>query len=82
MNYRFARFGSSHNLTGMSLESLMQEAAKLDDAENRRLSAYLISLRNSREPGHAEKMTRLIDDKDPNNWVTLEGLDRRLGLES
>ncbi|MFM2141569.1 MAG: hypothetical protein RLZZ476_113 [Verrucomicrobiota bacterium] len=64
----------------MSLETIMEEARKLTDAESRRLSAFLLSLR--REPGFAEEMTRMIDDKDPKNWATLEQLDKRFGIAS
>lgn len=62
----------------MSLESIMEEARKLSDAESRRLSAFLLSLR--REPGFAEEMARLIDDKTPQNWATLEQFDQRYGV--
>ena len=64
----------------MSLESIMEEARKLSDAESRRLSAFLLSLR--REPGFAEEMARLIDDKTPQNWTTLEQFDQRYGIAS
>jgi hypothetical protein len=59
----------------MSLETIMEEARKLTNAESRRLSAFLLSLR--REPGFAEEMTRMMDDKEPKNWATLEQLDQR-----
>ena len=64
----------------MSLETLMEEARKLTEAESRRLSAFLVSLR--REPGFAEEMARLVDDKDPKNWATLEQFDQRYGTAS
>ncbi len=66
----------------MSLETIMEEAGKLSDEDSRRLSAYLVSVRRSREAGYAEEMARRIDDKDPKNWVTIEDLDRRYGFES
>jgi hypothetical protein len=59
----------------MSLETIMEEARKLTNAESRRLSAFLLRLR--REPGFAEEMTRMMDDKEPKNWATLEQLDQR-----
>ncbi len=64
----------------MSLETIMEEARKLTEAESRRLSAFLLSLR--REPGFAEGMTRMIDDKEPKNWATLEQFDQRYGIAS
>ena len=64
----------------MSLESIMEEARKLSDAELRRLSAFLLSLR--REPGFAEEMARLVDDNEPKNWATLEQLDQFYGAAS
>lgn len=78
----FASLGFGNKLGGMSLESLMQEAAKLSEQESRRLSAFLVSMRASREEGHAEEMARRIDDKDPANWTTIEDLDKRFGLSS
>ena len=64
----------------MSLESIMEEARKLSDAESRRLSAFLLSLRH--EPGFAEEMARLVDDKESKNWTTLEQLDQRYRVAS
>jgi hypothetical protein len=64
----------------MSLETIMEEARQLSEADARRLSAFLVSLR--RDPDFAEEMARRIDDKDPKNWATLEEFDRRFGLAS
>lgn len=78
----FASPGLANKFKDMSLELLMQEAAKLSEQDSRKLSAFLVSMRSSREEGHAEEMARRIDDKDPANWATIEDLDKRFGLGS
>jgi hypothetical protein len=64
----------------MSIEALKQELADLDDASRRHIMAYLLSIEDHKDADYAAKMARLIDDKNPSNWMTLEELDKRLSL--
>ena len=41
----------------------------------------LNSIEDQRNTEHMAEMARLIDDKDPSHWVTLEELERRLNLK-
>ena len=46
--------------------------------ERRRLAALLVSLRHKDLDNYRTRMARKIDDDSPENWVTLEEMDRRL----
>lgn len=62
----------------MSLETLKQEAAALDDTSRKELFSFLISLREQQWAGQARKMARSLDDPDPNRWLTLDEFRARL----
>jgi hypothetical protein len=64
----------------MSVEELERELSGLDDAERHRIMAYLVSIEDQKHVEYMEKMARKIDDKDPSHWITLEELEKRLGL--
>jgi hypothetical protein len=64
----------------MSVEELEREVEGLDDAERRRLMAHLIALEDRKHTEYLEMLARRIDDKDPSHWITLEELEKRLGL--
>lgn len=66
----------------MSIDTLKLEVNSLDDRQRRQLMAYLVGLEMSKDAEHAAEMARRMDDKDPSHWVTLEEMDRRLGLAS
>jgi hypothetical protein len=65
----------------MSVDAILQELPKLESAELSRIRDLLNSIEDQRNTAHMTEMARLIDDKDPANWITLEELDRRLGLK-
>ncbi len=64
----------------MSLEMIEQEIAALDDAKLRRLIAYAVVLQDRRSGKLAQELAAKLDDPNPDRWVPLEELDRRLGL--
>lgn len=67
----------------MSIDALEKEVASLDLKARKRLLSYILSLNASEEdPEYLSKLGRLIDDKDPSHWVSLEELERRLDLKS
>lgn len=66
----------------MSIEALKEELASLDLTSRKELLGYLLSLNEREEdPEYLAKLGRMIDDKDPAHWVTLEELERRLNLK-
>jgi len=65
----------------MSVDAILQELPKLESAELSRIRDLLNSIQDQRNTVHMAEMARLIDDKDPTNWITLKELDRRLELK-
>ena len=64
----------------MSVEELERELSGLADAERHRIMAYLVSIEDQKHAEYVAEMARRIDDKDPSHWITLEELEKRLGL--
>ena len=64
----------------MSVDAIMQELPKLNDADLLRIQDFLNSIRDQRDIEHMKEMERRIDDKDPSHWVTLEELQSRFSL--
>lgn len=62
----------------MSLEALESEIAALGDAELRRLQAFILSLRQKRDPEWRAAMARKIDDPTPGRWIALDEAEREL----
>jgi len=64
----------------ISLEVIQQEITTLDETTLRRLIAYAVVLQDRKAGQTAATLARKLDDPDPSRWVSLEELDRRLGL--
>lgn len=64
----------------MSLDEIKSAVAELGAADRRKLMAFLVSMRNKEDPARKERLTRILDDDAPENWLTLEEMDARLGL--
>jgi hypothetical protein len=56
----------------MDLEVVEKEVASWAPEEQDRLAAFLTVLRLKRTLGHAQEMTRRLDDRDAANWVSLD----------
>jgi len=63
----------------VSIEVLKQELSALDANVQRQLTAFLVSLQDSRDDGYRKKLAGKID-RPASEFATLEDLDRRLGL--
>lgn len=64
----------------MSLEAIQQEITTWDQAALRRLIAYAVILQDRKSGETAASAARKLDDPDLSRWVSLEELDRRLGI--
>jgi hypothetical protein len=64
----------------MSKEELKRELATLDSADRGEMMAYLVYLDDLENPERLVKISRILDDKDPSRWLTLEEVEKRLGL--
>lgn len=62
----------------MGSDEICAEVEALPVDERRRLAALLVSLRHKDLVDYPARMARKIDDDSPENWVTLEEMDRRL----
>jgi hypothetical protein len=63
----------------MSIEVLKQELAALDANEQRLMTAFLVSLQDSRDDACRGKLAAKID-RPVSKFASLEELDKRLGL--
>ena len=64
----------------MSIETIQQEITTWDDAALRRLIAYAVVLQDRKSGQTASSFVPKLDDPDGTRWVSLEELDRRLGI--
>ena len=62
----------------VSIQEIKTEIEALPTDERKRLAAFLVSLRHKELAEYRTHMARMIDDKKPDNWATLEDLDQRL----
>lgn len=62
----------------MSIQEIKTEIEALTTEERKRLAAFLVSLRHKELAEYRTRMACKIDDKNPENWATLEELDQRL----
>jgi hypothetical protein len=66
----------------MSIDAIKQELANLDLRSRKHLVGYLLSLNEREEdPEYIAKLGRLIDDKEPSHWITLDEMERKLNIE-
>ena len=63
----------------MSIEVLKQELAALNANEQRQLTAFLVSLQDTRDDTYRAKLAGKID-QPASDFATLEELDKRLNL--
>ena len=64
----------------MSVEEMKQELATWDPALRNEILAFLVSLNDRDNPERLAKISRILDDKDPSRWLTLEEVEKGLGL--
>ena len=58
----------------MSLAELKEQAAALPPDEQAELAAYLAEQLRRDDPAYRKELARLIDDRDPKNWVRWDDL--------
>jgi hypothetical protein len=62
----------------MSLETLKQSAAALDEGSRKELLSFLLAMREEEWAASAREAARKLDDPNPDRWLTLEELRARL----
>ncbi|MSU25610.1 MAG: hypothetical protein EXS32_17535 [Opitutus sp.] len=64
----------------MNVEELKNAAAALDPEKQGELAAFLVSLRNSRDPDYRTAMQERMNEKNPARWLTPDQFEQRLGV--
>jgi hypothetical protein len=62
----------------MSVADLKNEMDRLSPEERRHLTAYLFTRDDMLDTDFRTSLTTKIDDKIPENWVSLEDAEKRL----
>ena len=71
--------GEFDTLEAMTIQAIKAEVEALPADERRKLAAFLVALRHKDFAAYRTRMAERIDDKDPQNWMTFEEFDERLG---
>jgi hypothetical protein len=62
----------------MSLKELQEEASALDAGSRRRLMAFLVALEDRGDEAYRRELSSRIEDKSPENWISLDKARTRL----
>ena len=62
----------------MTLAELKHEAQALSVEERAALAAYLLELNFDEDLEFGQRMSRILNDKDPAKWLTLEEVEKGL----
>lgn len=62
----------------MNVIELQHEIEQLDEKEQKRLLGFMVGLQVRRDSAYREELTRRLDDRDPERWIPLEEMQRRL----
>jgi len=59
----------------MTVLDLKREIASLTPNAQDEIAAYIVHLRNERDPEYSRELERRLNDRDEKNWVRLEDLE-------
>lgn len=62
----------------MSIAELKSEVDRLSAEERRQLTAYLVTRDRMLDPEFRQELTRKIDDRDLERWMSLEEAEKKL----
>jgi hypothetical protein len=65
----------------MSVETIKEGLKSLNVSELKSVLAHVISLRDQKDEAHVNKMTAILDNKDPNFWVPFDQCEERWANE-
>ena len=74
-------YGRLNLLHFMNFTELQKNVLSLNLQDRRKLMAYLVSLEDGRNQQYKETLSRKIDNDDPNQWLSIEALNVKLGLD-
>jgi hypothetical protein len=61
----------------MSIKELERELAGLTAKQQDRLAAYLVYLRQQRDPKIRKEISDRLNDRDPSHWISVDELEKR-----
>ena len=77
---RVAKDVFQSSVAPMNLETIEHEIENWDGEKLRKLMLVVASLRRRREdPSRGVEFARLIDDNTPDQWATMDDVNKRLG---
>jgi hypothetical protein len=62
----------------MKLADLQREAEQLSPDEQRKLIGFLVGISMRRDESYRAMITSRLDDKNPENWISLQDAKRML----
>jgi len=62
----------------MKLDELQREAEGLSPEEQRKLIGFLVAMDVRRDVGYRDELSRRLDDKNPQAWMSLREAEWRL----
>lgn len=65
----------------MSIEALKEELNTLTASELQSVLAHVVSLRGQMQDDHIDRMTAILDNKEPSFWVPFEQCEERWAKE-
>jgi len=63
----------------MTVVELKKEIAALEPDVQDELVAYIVHLKHERDPEYTRVLERRLNDRNPENWVRLEDVEREFG---
>jgi hypothetical protein len=64
----------------MEVGVLKSELVALESKARRQMIAFLLTSEEKDNQEYRQELARRLDDEDPTHWISLDELDRRLGL--
>ena len=65
----------------MNFTELQKNVSSLNLQDRRKLMAYLVSLEDDRDQQYKETLSRKIDNDNLDQWLDIEALNAKLGLD-
>ena len=62
----------------MKLDELQREVERLSPEDQRKLIGFLVAMDLRRDESYRNELSRRLDDKDSQSWITLNDAERQL----
>ena len=63
----------------MTIQQIKKEVAELSVEKQAELVAYLLRLRNQRDPSFKRRLSKRIGDVERDRWLTPDQFEKRIG---